>query len=232
MLHERDLPGGDTHASQWGRGEGQCLVAVRVGEHPDGTDRFGGGSQVLHLFMSHPHISGRLLRGRKHTRTHKHTHTEQPRIYAFISTYMHTHTQILCWVTLREGVYFRRLACCHIRHYLCVCFFSTGCDFQQFKASVLVKTEDGMLKVRYHWTRVQRVRDWRLLSAHSFFCFCIFLCDQRYVCVIMCVIFLYRSGGQRCGGAGERHHFLDGQAEFEPVQRVADANLSLDLCVR
>lgn len=46
------------------------------------------------------------------------------------------------------------------------------------------------------------------------------------------IIFLYRSGGQRGGGAGERHHFLDGQAEFEPVQRVADANLPLDLCVR
>lgn len=43
-------------------GVGQCLVAVMVGES-DGTDRFGGGSQVLHLFMSHPHISGRLLRG-------------------------------------------------------------------------------------------------------------------------------------------------------------------------
>lgn len=97
VLHERDLPGGDTHASQWGRGEGQCLVAVRVGEHPDGTDRFGGGSQVLHLFMSHPHISGRLLRGRKHTRTHKHTHTQSSQEYTrlFQHTCTHTHTNIV-----------------------------------------------------------------------------------------------------------------------------------------
>ncbi len=31
--------------------------------------------------------------------------------------------------------------------------------------------------------------------------------------------------------AGEGDHLLDGQAEFESVQRVADANLPLDLCV-
>lgn len=35
------------------------------------------------------------------------------------------------------------------------------------------------------------------------------------------------------GGWGTRqgHHLLDGQAELEPVQRVADANLPLNLCV-
>lgn len=44
-------------------------------------------------------------------------------------------------------------------------------------------------------------------------------------------MFVYRSGSERGRGAGERDHLLDGQAEFEPVQRVADANLPLDLCV-
>lgn len=43
--------------------------------------------------------------------------------------------------------------------------------------------------------------------------------------------FLYRSGGEWCRGAGEGDHLLDGQAEFESVQRVADANLPLNLCV-
>lgn len=45
-------------------------------------------------------------------------------------------------------------------------------------------------------------------------------------------VFVYRSGGQGRRRAGERDHFLDGQTQFESVQRVADSNLSLDLCVR
>lgn len=36
----------------------------------------------------------------------------------------------------------------------------------------------------------------------------------------------------RGGGAGEGHHLLDGQPQFEAVQRVTDADLPLDLCVR
>lgn len=55
---------------------------------------------------------------------------------------------------------------------------------------------------------------------------------RQYVChkaVFVCVF--YRSGGEWCRGAGERDHLLDGQAQFESVQRVADANLPLDLCV-
>lgn len=39
-------------------------------------------------------------------------------------------------------------------------------------------------------------------------------------------------GGGRGRGAGQRHHLLDGQPELEPVQGIADANFSLDLCVR
>lgn len=44
-------------------------------------------------------------------------------------------------------------------------------------------------------------------------------------------VFVYRSGSEWCRGAGERDHLLDGQAELESVQRVADANLPLDLRV-
>ena len=39
------------------------------------------------------------------------------------------------------------------------------------------------------------------------------------------------SGGGWCGGAGEGHHLLDGQAQLEAVQGVADADLPLDLRV-
>ncbi len=42
----------------------------------------------------------------------------------------------------------------------------------------------------------------------------------------------YRASACRCGRTSEGDHFLDGQAEFEPVQRVADANLPLNLRVR
>lgn len=45
------------------------------------------------------------------------------------------------------------------------------------------------------------------------------------------LVLFYRSGGKWCRRAGEGDHLLDGQAEFESVQRVADANLPLDLCV-
>lgn len=40
-----------------------------------------------------------------------------------------------------------------------------------------------------------------------------------------------RSRGGRSRRAGERHDFLDGEAKFKTVQRVADADLPLDLCV-
>lgn len=53
------------------------------------------------------------------------------------------------------------------------------------------------------------------------------MCDHRGVFVAL----LYRSGGKRRGRAGEGDHLLDGQAEFESVQRVADADLPLDLRV-
>lgn len=49
---------------------------------------------------------------------------------------------------------------------------------------------------------------------------------QRCVCCI-----IYRSGSKWCRWAGEGDHLLDSQTEFEAVQGVADANLSLDLCV-
>jgi len=52
------------------------------------------------------------------------------------------------------------------------------------------------------------------------------------VFMLLFVVLFYRSGGKWCRWAGEGHHLLDGQAEFEPVQRVADANLPLNLCVR
>ena len=42
----------------------------------------------------------------------------------------------------------------------------------------------------------------------------------------------YRASARRCRRTSEGDHFLDGQAEFEPVQRVADADLPLDLRVR
>ena len=42
----------------------------------------------------------------------------------------------------------------------------------------------------------------------------------------------YRSGGGRGRGAGEGHDLLDGEPQLEAVQRVADANLTLDLRVR
>ena len=38
-----------------------------------------------------------------------------------------------------------------------------------------------------------------------------------------------RGGGGR--GRGEAHHLLDGQPQLEPVQRVADPDLALDLGV-
>lgn len=41
----------------------------------------------------------------------------------------------------------------------------------------------------------------------------------------------YWASAGGCWGAREGHHFLDGQAELEPMQRVADANLPLNLCV-
>lgn len=41
----------------------------------------------------------------------------------------------------------------------------------------------------------------------------------------------YWASAGRCWGTRQGHHFLDGQAELEPVQRVADANLPLNLCV-
>lgn len=42
----------------------------------------------------------------------------------------------------------------------------------------------------------------------------------------------YRSGGGRGRRAGEGHDFLDGEAQLEAVQRVADSDFSLDLRVR
>lgn len=42
----------------------------------------------------------------------------------------------------------------------------------------------------------------------------------------------YRSRGGRGRWAGERHDFLDGQPKLQPMQRVADSYLPLDLCVR
>ena len=42
----------------------------------------------------------------------------------------------------------------------------------------------------------------------------------------------YRSGRGRGGGAGQGHDLLDGQPQLQPVQRVADADLTLDLRVR
>lgn len=53
------------------------------------------------------------------------------------------------------------------------------------------------------------------------------MCDHGGVFAVL----FYRSGGKWCRRAGEGDHLLDGQAEFESVQRVADANLPLDLCV-
>jgi len=47
-----------------------------------------------------------------------------------------------------------------------------------------------------------------------------------------CLHVPYRSGGGRGRGAGEGHDLLDGQAQLEAVQGVADADLPLDLCVR
>lgn len=41
----------------------------------------------------------------------------------------------------------------------------------------------------------------------------------------------HRASAGRGRRAGEGYHLLDGQTQFEPVQRVADANLPLDLCV-
>lgn len=54
---------------------------------------------------------------------------------------------------------------------------------------------------------------------------------SMYVTKVYLCVFFYRSGGEWCRGAGEGDHLLDGQAQFESVQRVADANLPLDLCV-
>lgn len=71
-------------------------------------------------------------------------------------------------------------------------------------------------------------------------------CAQLLICMYFCLsvswnpcscdhvvsaVLFYRSGGKWCRGAGERDHLLDGQTEFESVQRVADANLPLDLRV-
>lgn len=42
----------------------------------------------------------------------------------------------------------------------------------------------------------------------------------------------YRPWGGRGRGAGQGHDFLDGQAELEPVQGIADADLPLDFRVR
>ena len=50
-------------------------------------------------------------------------------------------------------------------------------------------------------------------------------------CILVVGLLFYRSGGERCRGAGEGHHLLDGQPQFEAVKRVTDANLPLDLCV-
>lgn len=44
--------------------------------------------------------------------------------------------------------------------------------------------------------------------------------------------FPYRPWGGRGRGAGQGHDFLDGQAELEPVQGIADANFPLDFRVR
>lgn len=55
-----------------------------------------------------------------------------------------------------------------------------------------------------------------------------------YLSQLWCDFFFFStywaSAGRR-GGTGEGNHFLDGQAELEPVQGVADADLSLDLRV-
>lgn len=68
-----------------------------------------------------------------------------------------------------------------------------------------------------------------------YFYYYIFNCLQyKYIVVLLklyWLFFFYRSGSEWCRGAGEGDHLLDGQAQFEAVQRVADANLSLDLCV-
>ena len=40
-----------------------------------------------------------------------------------------------------------------------------------------------------------------------------------------------RHGVGRRRGAGQRHHLLNGQPQLEPVQRVADPDLTLDLGV-
>ena len=54
-----------------------------------------------------------------------------------------------------------------------------------------------------------------------------------YSCVFI-VLFTGPYGASARGRrrTGEGDHFLDGQAEFEPVQGVADADLPLDLRVR
>lgn len=52
--------------------------------------------------------------------------------------------------------------------------------------------------------------------------------------VRVCLLWLaepYWASAGGCWGTRQGHHFLDGQAELEPVQRVADANLPLNLCV-
>lgn len=53
--------------------------------------------------------------------------------------------------------------------------------------------------------------------------------NKQSVCVCVCTHGSRRRGSR---GAGERDHLLDGQTQFEAVQWVADADLSLDLGVR
>lgn len=48
----------------------------------------------------------------------------------------------------------------------------------------------------------------------------------------LALVCIYRSGGQRCRRAGKGNHLLDGQAQFESMQWVTDADLPLDLRVR
>ncbi len=51
-----------------------------------------------------------------------------------------------------------------------------------------------------------------------------------YVSACECV-WAYGACAGRGRGAGQGHHLLNGQSQFEAVQRVTDADLSLDLCV-
>ncbi len=61
-----------------------------------------------------------------------------------------------------------------------------------------------------------------------------FMVYLAYVSVCECLcecVWAYGACAGRGRGAGQGHHLLNGQSQFEAVQRVTDADLSLDLCV-